>query len=363
MTRTFSLLVGLSLAAFGYACSSAGSSSTRTDPNNPTLPGAGDGAPAAPGGDPGATPGGAPDGAGGTATPAPSNPIEGIPPASLALLVDAYTDGPAWHSGLGALFFTTPLGNGTLYRLNLDGSVMVIRDGNSAQGTTPIGNAVFSNGDLVTVDAKRIVRTAVAADAGAAAPRVVATGYTGAAGPATFDTLKSVAARKDGTLYVTDPGYFMTAPVANRLYRISAAGVVQVVDTFEDVSRPNGIVLAPDHNTLYVGFTQPIQGQLPFIRQYAVNADGTLGAYKKLVDLAPMDSTPDGLAVDSAGDVYVAAKDGVRVFKSDGTVIGTVPVPEKPTGMAFGGTDLKTLYVTTEGTRIWELHLNVAGVK
>jgi gluconolactonase len=353
MTRTFSLLVGLSLAVFGYACSSAGGSSTKTDPNNPTLPG--DATPAAPGGDTG--------GAGGTTTPAPSNPIEGIQPAKLALLADAYTDGPAWHSGLNALFFTTPLGNGALYRLQLDGSVMVVRDGNSSQGTTPIGNAVFSNGDLVTVDAKRIVRTAVATDAGAAVPKVVATGYTGTTGPAPFDTLKNVAARKDGTLYVTDPGYFMAAPVANRLYRISAAGVVQVVDTFEDVSRPNGIVLAPDHNTLYVGFTQPIQGQLPFIRQYAVNADGSLGPYKKLVDLGPMDSTPDGLAVDSAGDVYVAAKDGVRVFKSDGTVIGVVPIPEKPTGMAFGGTDMKSLYVTTEGTRIWELHLNVAGVK
>lgn len=66
-------------------------------------------------------------------------------------------------------------------------------------------------------------------------------------------------------------------------------------------------------------------------------------------------------AVDEAGNLYVATKVGVEVFASDRARIGVVPVPEAPTGLAFGGPDMKTLYVTTTGTRIWQLRLNVAG--
>ncbi len=60
--------------------------------------------------------------------------------------------------------------------------------------------------------------------------------------------------------------------------------------------------------------------------------------------------------------MYVATKAGVTVFKSDATKIGVVSIPEQPTGMAFAGADLKTLYVTTGGTKIWELHVNVPGI-
>ena len=58
----------------------------------------------------------------------------------------------------------------------------------------------------------------------------------------------------------------------------------------------------------------------------------------------------------------IATKYGIEVFKSDATKIGVVTVPEQPTGMAFAGADLKTLYVTTGGTKIWELHVNVPGI-
>ena len=99
----------------------------------------------------------------------------------------------------------------------------------------------------------------------------------------------------------------------------------------------------------------------PYIRKYVVNADGTLGAATKFVDL-DMDVQPDGIEVDQAGNVFVATKAGITVFKADATKIGVVAIPEQPTGMAFGGKDLKTLYVTTLGTKIFELHLNVPGI-
>jgi gluconolactonase len=101
---------------------------------------------------------------------------------------------------------------------------------------------------------------------------------------------------------------------------------------------------------------------MPFIRKYTVNDDGTLGEWVKFVEIGPADSSPTGLAVDKAGNVYAATKAGVQVFKPSGQSWGTVPVSEKASGLAFGGDDMKTLYITTEGVKIWQVKTKLAGL-
>lgn len=300
------------------------------------------------------------------------NPLENIAAPKAVYEAGAYTDGPVWHQKLGVLFFSTPLGEGGLYRMLPDGRVMKVRDGVRAEGSTPVGNTINAAGEIVTAEIKRITRTPFDEKNMPQAPVVIATGYdpTGApvpgegstSKPGIFDTLNDVVAKKDGTLFVTDPGFFENAN-ANRIFRVAPDGAVQVVEAFEDVPRPNGIAFSPDEKFLYVGFTTPIQGTLPFIRQYIVNADGTLGEWTKFVDIGPdADSRPDGIAVDLAGNVYVATKIGIEVFKPDSTKIGEVKLEEKPTGISFGGKDMKSLYITTEGVKVWELRVNVPGV-
>lgn len=357
MKRILPLLIVLPLGAHTFACKS------KSDDDN--KPGDGSGSNHPPG-TPGTGTTGAP-----TQEEINTNPAEGVEPATVILEAGQFTDGPVWHPGLGVLFFSTPLGDGALFRMLPDGRVLKIRDGNKTQGTTPIGNTVNAAGEIVTAETKRVVRvpaeggdpTTVAtsyAPGGAPPPAAVGDGGAPAATDGAFDTLNDVISRKDGTLYVTDPGYFAT-PTANRIYRIDPGGAVQVVEAFDDVPRPNGLALSPDEKTLYVSFSAPVQGTLPFIRKYIVNEDGSLGEWTKFIDVGPGDSSPDGLAIDKVGNVYVATKAGVEIYKSDGKGWGTIPIPEKPTGLAFGGTDLKTLYVTTEGAKIWQLKAKITG--
>jgi gluconolactonase len=353
MKRIYPFLLVLPLTIVsGYACTHK-----TGDDQPPTAgPGGGDngGGDNGGGGDPGQT--GQPGGGGEDLT---KNPIEGIDPPKVVLDTGAFTDGPVWHAGQGVLFFTTPLGEGGLYRMRPDGAAAKVRDGVKATGHVPIGDAVDKAGNLVTFEASRIVRGGAAPDAGA--PKDVATGYPGEGGVAPFDTLNDGVIREDGTMYVTDPGYFGT-PVANRIYRVTPQGQVTVVEAFEDVPRPNGIALSPDQKILYVGFTQPEQGTNPFVRKYYVNPDGTLGEHAKFADIDPANSEPDGIEVDKAGNVYVAISTGIVVYKPDGTKIGNVGVPDHPTGMAFGDKDMKTLFITTQGTKIFQLHVNVPGI-
>lgn len=353
MKRILPILFLVPVALYGYACKQSSSD----DENTPGDNGGGDNG----GGDNGGGAGGGGDNGGGAGgADLNKNPIEGIAPAKVLIDTGVFTDGPIWHSGEKVLFFTAPLGQPGLYRAREDGSAMKVRDGDPATGALPIGNSLDKAGNLITVEAKRLMRGGQSADGGAATP--IATGYPSEeGGTAPFDTLNDAVVSASGNIYVTDPGYF-GAPIANRIYRVNPQGQVKVVEAFDDVPRPNGIAFSPDQKTLYVGFTQPIQGTKPFIRKYIVNADGSLGEHSKFVDVDPMDSTPDGIEVDKAGNLYVATKAGVQVFKNDGSKIGDIKVPEQPTGMAFGGADLKTLFITTQGTKIWMVKVNVPGI-
>jgi len=295
-----------------------------------------------------------------SAEEASKNPIQGVGTAKVLIDTGSYTDGPVWHAGENVLFFTVPIGDGDvpgLYRVRPDGSAMKVRGGTIKGGDVPIGNAVDGNGALVTAEAKRLVRGAPNAE-----PAVVATGYPSEKGTSPFDTLNDVVVHKNGSMYVSDPGYFAEPPPqANRLYRIGADGVVTVADTFQDVPRPNGVALSPDQKILYVAFERPPAGIKPYVEKYFLKDDGTLAEHSHFAELE-IDASPDGVEVDKAGNVYVANKAGVTVFKADGKKIGNVAIPEQPTGIAFGGTDLKTLYVTTQGTKIYSVKVNVTGI-
>jgi gluconolactonase len=54
---------------------------------------------------------------------------------------------------------------------------------------------------------------------------------------------------------------------------------------------------------------------------------------------------PDGIAVDSHGNVWSSSEIGVIVFTPDGTRIGVLPVPELVGNLCFGGDDGPTLFV------------------
>jgi gluconolactonase len=353
MKRFLPFVFVLPLLAATYACGHK--SSSANDGNNPGDQPGGDN-----GGGPNGSTGNPGDGPTATEDEKKKNPIEGIGAPVVLLDTGEYTDGPVWSLGQEVLFFSTPLGAGGLYRVREDGSAMQVRAGDPATGAVPVGNTIMKGGKLVTFEAKRVMSGGESADAGAPAP--VATGYPGEGGVAAFDTLNDGVARSDGTLYVTDPGYFVPGgPIANRIYRITPQGQVSVVEAFEDVPRPNGIALSPDQKTLYVGFSQPIQGTKPFIRKYIVNADGTLGEHGKFIDLEN-DSEPDGIEIDQAGNMFVATKTGIQVFKADASKIGVIAMPDVPTGMAFAGKDLKTLYITTQGTKIYSVKVNVPGI-
>jgi D-xylonolactonase len=126
------------------------------------------------------------------------------------------------------------------------------------------------------------------------------------------------------------------------LYRLGRDGVLARPDDGYIIT--NGPAISPDGKTLYHTDT-------PLRRVYAFDLrdDGTLADKRVFLQL-PEGSRPDGMAVDSAGDLWIALFGGGRIerYTADGRCVGAVRFPcTNITKLAFGGDDLRTAYVTT----------------
>jgi len=126
------------------------------------------------------------------------------------------------------------------------------------------------------------------------------------------------------------------------LYRLGSDGELARADHGYVIT--NGPAISPDGKTLYHTDT-------PLRRVYAFDLapDGTL-ANKRVFLQMPEGSRPDGMAVDSAGCLWICLFGAGRIERHapDGKLTGVVRFPcTNITKLAFGGGDLRTAYVTT----------------
>jgi len=130
-------------------------------------------------------------------------------------------------------------------------------------------------------------------------------------------------------------------PQPGELYRIESEGKAAML--YDDVMLTNGIGFSPDGRRLYHSDTMRNQ-----VLVHDVAADGSVSSRRVLAQLP--DGNPDGLAVDEAGCVWVAAFGGGCVLRltPDGKIDGQLDVPAKAVAsVCFGGPDRRDLYVAT----------------
>ncbi len=171
-----------------------------------------------------------------------------------------------------------------------------------------------------------------------------------------------VIVKSDGAIYFTDPGG-NAAPdqwdvTVSGVYRVSPdLGTMSLV--VDDMVRPNGLAFSPNENILYVADTRRRH-----LRAYDVLPNGTVAKETSRVfaDLGGTEpGAPDGIKVDSLGNVYSGGSGGLFILDSMGKKVGRI-VHGQPatTNIAFGGDDWRTLYFTTRST-LFSVKLKVAG--
>jgi sugar lactone lactonase YvrE len=119
------------------------------------------------------------------------------------------------------------------------------------------------------------------------------------------------------------------------------------------LSASNGIAWNADSTALYL-----VDTPRRTVWRYDFDLDeGALGAREVFARIPDDDGLPDGLATDQAGGVWVALFSGgaVHRYGADGTRTDVVPMPVTyPTSLAFGGDDLRTLFVTSSSAHLDE---------
>jgi gluconolactonase len=180
-----------------------------------------------------------------------------------------------------------------------------------------------------------------------------------------FNSPNDLVFHSDGSLYFTDPPYGLPKADDDPAKELKFNGVFRLANgklqaIIKDLTRPNGIALSPDEKTLYVANSDPAH---KVWMRYDLAANGTVSNGKVFADVTAEkeDGLPDGMKVDSLGNVYGSGPGGVWVFSPDGKHLGTIKPPETPANCGWGD-DGKTLYITAR-TGLYRIKLAVAGEK
>ena len=294
-----------------------------------------------------------------------------VPPGAVIEKVTGnlqFAEGPVWLRSGGYLLFSDIPAN-AIMKLTPAGELSVLRKPVFAREFPP-GIQIGSNG--LTLDRqgrlvacehgnRRVSRTEKDGTVTTLADR-----YEGKR----LNSPNDVICRRNGDIYFTDPNSvarnnppdphndFKTELGFNGVYRVSAAGKFELMT--KDVPYPNGLAFSPDEKKLYIANTRPDK----FWMVYDVKADGTLASGKMFLDVnkEPGDGAPDGMKVDSAGNLYATGPGGVLVISPQGKHLGTIQLPEVPANCAWGDADGKTLYMTAR-TGLYRIKLKIAGVR
>jgi gluconolactonase len=170
-----------------------------------------------------------------------------------------------------------------------------------------------------------------------------------------------VVVKSDGSIYFTDPG----APAPGMaldfagVYRVSPdLGTLTLL--VKDFVTPNGLAFSPDESVLYVNDTRRMH-----IRAFDVQPNGTLALASDRVFCDVRGSGPgfpDGMKVDSEGNVYCGGSGGIWIIGPSGRHLGTIAHGKaETTNMAWGGPDWTTLFFTSWHT-LGRVQLKVPGV-
>ncbi|MTB51061.1 SMP-30/gluconolactonase/LRE family protein [Lewinella sp. W8] len=170
-----------------------------------------------------------------------------------------------------------------------------------------------------------------------------------------FNSPNDLTLAPDGSILFTDPIYGLPGRAESKLreldycgvFRLTPTGMVQLLT--KAYSRPNGIGISPDGNTLYVANSD---GDNAIVTATQIlDTAFTLGPVDTLINATNLTAKevgyPDGLAVGKNGRIFATAPGGVWVMEPDGTLIGKIRTGLPVSNVTLSPTE-DYLYLTSD---------------
>ncbi|MCJ8311027.1 MAG: SMP-30/gluconolactonase/LRE family protein, partial [Rhizobiaceae bacterium] len=172
-----------------------------------------------------------------------------------------------------------------------------------------------------------------------------------------------------GSIWFTDPHYgIMTnyegfkseQELPCQVYRVDPdSGAINAV--VSEMACPNGLAFSPDETLLYVADTGAMYDEDAdrHIRVFDVAGD-TVSNGRHFHTVAP--GASDGFRLDSDGNIWTSAADGVHCISPQGDLMGKILVPELVSNVCFGGRSKHQLFITAT-TSVYSVILNRQGIQ
>lgn len=257
-------------------------------------------------------------------------------------------EGPLWWHEGGYLLFSD-IGNNRRMKWSPDGGVSVDQEPtNEANGLTR-----DRQGRLLACE--HLTRRVTRQDPDGSLT-VVAYNYHGRR----LNRVNDVVVKSDGSIYFTDPGMTRIESELDfcGVYRVAPdLGSIHLL--VRDFVTPNGLAFSPDERTLYVDDTRRRH-----IRAFDLGPTGLLELETDRVFATLHDDrvgVPDGMKVDTEGNVYCTGPGGIWIFDPAGTHLGTIVTGAQTTNVAWGDADWRTLYFTTWST-LGRIRMRIPGI-
>lgn len=271
-----------------------------------------------------------------------------------------FTEGPMWREG--RLWFSD-LRDNKVFAVDRSGKVELLIERAGGLDPFPVGSYLGSNAMATDKDGSVLLvqqggRKIVRLDA-QLKPVTLLERYQGKK----LNSPNDLVYAPDGSLWFTDPPFGLAGMDKDPAKELSFNAVYRYADgkleaKIKDLSLPNGLAFSPDGKTLYVANFGPER----FVNAYDVGTDGTVGKARVLIKYGADERRPggpDGLKVDSAGNVWTTGPGGIRIMTSKGKVLGQLVLPEVAANLAFAEQG-KVAYITASSS-IYKLTLRTPG--
>lgn len=291
--------------------------------------------------------------------------------AKIEILADGFTwsEGPLWmgDTNNGYLLFTD-IPRNSIFSWSTGHGISLFMQPSGYTGVTYYGLEPGANGLLKDSSGNLVMcehgdrRVSVLTPNGG--KRTLADNYKGKR----LNSPNDGVLKSNGDIYFTDPPYGL--PMRENdprreldhfgVYRISkSTGELTLITT--ELARPNGIGFSPDEKTLYVAQSDPNKA---IWMAFPVKDDGTVGPGKLFYDATDQvgkhPGLPDGLSVDTNGNVWASGPGGIYVFNSQGVLLGRIYTGDRTSNCCFGE-DGSSLFITAN-SNLCRIRTNAVGV-
>ena len=269
-----------------------------------------------------------------------------------------FIEGPMWHQG--RLWFSDLVGN-KLYAVSPDGKVEMLLDHSGGLESFPPGAYMGSNAMITDKDGSVLLIEQGARQIVHLDKNLKATPFLGKFENKRLNSPNDLVFAPDGSLWFTDPPFGLPKQNNDPAKELPFSGVYQYANgaltaVIKDLAMPNGIGFSPDGKTLYVSNSGPRM----FVEKFTLSSSGEVVSRTQLISYTgPAPDVPDGLKVDSAGNIWTTGPGGIRIITPEGKVLGQIKLPEVAANLAWDE-DGKTLYITAS-TSVYRVKTIIEG--